>query len=311
MEILNNQPLISIIIATHNREDLLPKAVGSLLTQTYQNFEIIIVDDASQDRTPLLLSQLQASNTKIRSFRSDINIGPGAARNLGISKAKGDFIAIMDDDDLSASQRLELQLTFLEEHPEIDLVFTNHSRMDADGRDICLVNTEDFSSEPTEVFELLYLRDNKIQPATVMTRAKLWKSFSYPEQPWIVEDWYLFMQIAAKGHRMGLVPQHLYRVLRDENRQGLMSDSSMKLLQARRQVQKMISEWLRHENIHEFDHLHKSALSNQIILESRHYIGAKGLTMLLKAFVINPRNPNVFAQIEWYWSRLLNKLRIR
>jgi len=97
-------PLISVIIATHNREELLPQAVQSILDQTLQDFEIIIVDDCSSDNTPNVIRALEEKDDRIRAIRSNQNIGPGAARNLGMASAKGDYIAIMDDDDLSESE---------------------------------------------------------------------------------------------------------------------------------------------------------------------------------------------------------------
>lgn len=300
---------VSVILATHNRMDLLPKAVESLLRQTYQDFEIIIVDDASTDGTPDLLSKLQEGDKRILSIRSDKNIGPGAARNLGIARAKGKYIAIMDDDDLSVPERFELQVAYLEEHPETDLVFSNIEHIDAEGQHIGFVTRHDFPSEPAQAFELLYLESNKIPNAVIMVKRSLFDYYHYPENIWIGEDWYLFMQMAAKGVRMGVITQPLLRVLRGANRQGLMSESRDKMFLAQQQVLRMIKEWLNSEDIHEFDHLHRMALSNQIIFESRHFIGIKGFSMLIYAFFICPRNPKVFAQIKWYLSRLIYKIR--
>ena len=106
-------PLISVIIATHNREELLPQAVQSILDQTLQDFEIIIVDDCSSDNTPNVIRALEEKDDRIRAIRSNQNIGPGAARNLGMASAKGDYIAIMDDDDLSESERFEKEVSIL------------------------------------------------------------------------------------------------------------------------------------------------------------------------------------------------------
>ena len=118
-------PLISVIIATHNREELLPQAVQSILDQTLQDFEIIIVDDCSSDNTPNVIRALEEKDDRIRAIRSNQNIGPGAARNLGMASAKGDYIAIMDDDDLSESERFEREVSILNSDLDVMLVFSS------------------------------------------------------------------------------------------------------------------------------------------------------------------------------------------
>ena len=93
-------PLVSAIITTRNRPQLLERAVKSILCQTYPNIEIIIVDDASTDHTPELVEKYKhCSSIEIRYLRQSECFGAPAARNLGISKANGKFIAGLDDDD--------------------------------------------------------------------------------------------------------------------------------------------------------------------------------------------------------------------
>ena len=110
-------PLVSVVIATHNRQDLLPEAVRSIQDQTCSDFEIIIVDDASQDNTPAVVSRLAESDPRIRALRSENNVGPSKARNMGVAIAIGQYIAIMDDDDLAGPQRLAFQIATMEEKP--------------------------------------------------------------------------------------------------------------------------------------------------------------------------------------------------
>ena len=93
-------PLISVVMATRNLQKLLTEAVKSIQDQTFPNFEIIIVDDASSDGTSAVISEMISHDPRIRSVRSEKNVGPVAARNLGFDLAKGKYIAIMDDDDL-------------------------------------------------------------------------------------------------------------------------------------------------------------------------------------------------------------------
>jgi len=96
---INNEPLVTVYIPTHNRCELLKRAVASVLTQNYQNLELIIVDDASSDNTSAYLTELVANSENITSFRQNITKGACAARNISINVAKGKFITGLDDDD--------------------------------------------------------------------------------------------------------------------------------------------------------------------------------------------------------------------
>ena len=101
-------PLVSAIITTRNRPQLLERAINSILCQTHQNIEIIIVDDASTDHTPELVEKYKhCSSIEIRYLRQAQCLGAPAARNLGISKANGKFIAGLDDDDEWMPERIE------------------------------------------------------------------------------------------------------------------------------------------------------------------------------------------------------------
>src|SRR5882762_2279478 len=92
-----DKPLISVILTTYNRCHLLPRAIYSVLGGTYDNFELIIVDDASSDRTPEVVSQL--TDRRIQYRRMQENGGVLRARNRGFDIARGDYVTILDDDD--------------------------------------------------------------------------------------------------------------------------------------------------------------------------------------------------------------------
>lgn len=94
-----NEPLVTVYIPTHNRLDLLKRAIASVLQQTYKNIEIFIVDDASSDGTMAYLEDLQSSNMNIHYHRHEVSKGANAARNHAILNAKGQYISGLDDDD--------------------------------------------------------------------------------------------------------------------------------------------------------------------------------------------------------------------
>ena len=108
-------PKVSVIIATYNRASLLPRAVSSILNQTYTDYEIIIVDDCSSDDTQETIAGF--ADPRIRSFRHDQNKGLVTTRNTGISNACGEYIAFLDDDDEYVPTRLENQVALLDAFP--------------------------------------------------------------------------------------------------------------------------------------------------------------------------------------------------
>lgn len=99
---------VSVVIPVFNREDEIGNAIESVFKQTYDNLEIIVVDDASTDRTPLVVQEHNRSN--LRFFRHDHNRGAAEARNTGIENSAGEFIAFLDSDDRWHSEKIEKQL---------------------------------------------------------------------------------------------------------------------------------------------------------------------------------------------------------
>ncbi len=100
--------IVSVVIPTHNRENLLPRAIESVLAQTYKNIELIVVDDASQDNTQQLVNEYMKKHNNIKYIKHEKAMGGNVARNAGIRAASGIFIAGLDDDDAFHPSRIEL-----------------------------------------------------------------------------------------------------------------------------------------------------------------------------------------------------------
>ncbi len=103
----SNEPLVTIYIPTYNRVELLKRAIDSVLTQTYKNIEIIIVDDCSPDTTIQFLEKLTKKDSRVRYFQNEKNSGACVSRNKAILEAKGEFITGLDDDDYFLPNRVE------------------------------------------------------------------------------------------------------------------------------------------------------------------------------------------------------------
>ncbi|MDZ4344852.1 MAG: glycosyltransferase [Candidatus Binatia bacterium] len=120
---MSDTPSVSVVIATYNRADLLAETIESVLNQRFQDFELIVVDDGSTDGTR---EALGAYGARLRYFYQE-NRGPSTARNLGVSNARGAWIAIQDSDDLVTPEHLETLVGYAHEHSDCAMVFANGS----------------------------------------------------------------------------------------------------------------------------------------------------------------------------------------
>ena len=117
-------PRVSVVIPTRNRQHLLPFAVRSVLDQTFRDLEVLVVDDASEDRTSDVVAGF--SDGRVRYLRQDPRQGGAAARNAGVRASRGDFIAFLDDDDEWLPEKLEQQMALFEADPELGVVYSGY-----------------------------------------------------------------------------------------------------------------------------------------------------------------------------------------
>lgn len=114
------EPLVSIIFPIYNSEEFLREAIDSLLTQTYENFEVVAINDGSTDKSNIVLKSY--NDTRIKYIEHKKNQGLVATLNEGFNHAKGKYIARMDSDDICRKDRLKIQADFMESNPDIDIL---------------------------------------------------------------------------------------------------------------------------------------------------------------------------------------------
>lgn len=120
--VTSSSKFVSVIMAAYNAEETIEAAIRSILLQTHDNFELIICDDASTDNTWCLMRSLADEDSRIKLIRQEKNRGSAVARNRCLLQAQGEYIAIMDADDLCSENRLAVQVSFLERHREVAFV---------------------------------------------------------------------------------------------------------------------------------------------------------------------------------------------
>lgn len=128
----NSIKKVSVIIPTYNRARFLPDAVKSILAQNYDNLEIIIVDDNSDDNTTEVVTKLKEQCPDIRFYINERSMGPSGSRNTGIQKSTGNYLAFLDSDDVWLEGHLIHGLKIFDKHPEIDVLFGNFNIVDFD-----------------------------------------------------------------------------------------------------------------------------------------------------------------------------------
>lgn len=122
-------PKVSVVVSTHNRAELLHAAIASVLSQSFQDFEILVVDDHSQDHTAQVVQRFR--DGRIKYLRHETRRGGAAARNTGIQNSAGEYIAFLDDDDEWLPEKLETQVALFESSPpEVGCIYTGYLVID-------------------------------------------------------------------------------------------------------------------------------------------------------------------------------------
>lgn len=129
------KPLVSILIPSFNSERFIAEAIGSVQQQTYQNWEMIIVDDASTDETMDVISKIMATDNRIQLQVLENNSGTGVARNTALAKAKGKYMAFLDADDLWKPEKLEKQIAFMQTN-NLPFTFSFYDCIDEQGKSL-------------------------------------------------------------------------------------------------------------------------------------------------------------------------------
>lgn len=119
-------PLVSIIIPTHNRAEMMQRALRSALGQTYPAVEVLVVDDGSSDDTPEVIRQYQRTHDNLRYVRNEQPRGASAARNRGFREAHGEYIAMLDDDDAYSEDCIETLVDYHRLHPKLAFVCSDY-----------------------------------------------------------------------------------------------------------------------------------------------------------------------------------------
>lgn len=229
----SNKPMVSIIMPTYNRACFLRNTIQKILSQTYKNIELIIINDFSTDNTAQILEEISKKDSRIKIINNPVNLKIVGSLNKGIGIATGEYIARADDDDPWINlQKLENQINFLESNPNYVIVGTGAIVINEKGEELFR-----YLQPQTDIkIRNRMLFGNPFIHATVIFRKSVLEKIGLYDEDFIyTEDWHLWARIGKYGKMYNLPSYDIFRFYGErgisiKNRQT-MSINRMRLIQ--------------------------------------------------------------------------------
>ncbi len=278
-------PKVSVILPTYNRASYLDRAISSVLNQSYSDFELIIVDDASKDNTEEVVKSFD--DERIIYIKNEKNLGGAGARNVGIRRAVGEYIAFQDSDDEWHPEKLKIQMEVFEKvEPDVAVVYTAFVRKVGDKEFI--VPPPSVKKREGNIYRELLYHVNFVGTPTAVVRKKAIERVGYFDERFPrLQDWDLFLRL-AKHYRFKFIKKPL---LTAYDIPGNISSNLDALIRALRLLLGKHYEEIRRDRklISKFyQRLGEAFLSNKQYKEGKKF--------LIKAFLADPVNPKLFVK---------------
>jgi Glycosyltransferases involved in cell wall biogenesis len=198
-------PKITVLIPVYNREKYVAAAIESILTQTFPDFELLVIDDGSTDRSREIIQSYR--DPRLRLVCNERNLGIPKTRNRGIQLARGEYLAFLDSDDWAYPERLAKQVTFLDSHPDYAGVSTWIGWMDEEARSLRRFGRKPVSPDEIAAQRLFRLG---ITNSASMARTAVLRNYGHQESYPLSSDFDLWSRIAAT-HKLATLPEVLVR----------------------------------------------------------------------------------------------------
>lgn len=181
-------PLVTVITPAYNAKKHIAEAIKSVQNQTFDNWELIIIDDCSEDSTCEVVKELMAKDDRIRLIENYTNLGAAESRNRGLDAAKGTYIALLDADDIWYPNKLEKQIELAEDE-EADIVYSSYDIIDGEGNKV----KSTYVVPETVTYEGL-LKENVIGCSAAVIRRETAKKYRFGSD-FYLEDYVLWLDI--------------------------------------------------------------------------------------------------------------------
>ncbi|MEQ8909956.1 MAG: glycosyltransferase family A protein [Vicingaceae bacterium] len=188
-------PFFTVVIPTYNREDLIEATLKSVLAQTYSNYEILIVDNASTDRTIQVLKPFLEEHDQITLIKNEKNLERSRARNVGFRAASGDFLTLLDSDDFMYRDSLKDAAEFVKKNQTVNFFHNYYELVDSDWNTL---KSYTFPSEKDQIKQLA--KGNFISCIGVYISREIYQAYEFNEDEKILgsEDWELWLRVISK-----------------------------------------------------------------------------------------------------------------
>lgn len=203
-------PLVSVFVPTYNGAEYVAESIERVLDQTYDNFELIVVDDGSSDATATVVETHARGDRRVKFFRKGVREGPCRARNEALARSQGPLLCWLDQDDIWMRGKLEKQVDFMSRHPDVGLVYSYFDAFDSSTGDVLSWpdGRRDFGDD---ALTALFLFGCFIGSSTTMFRRQVFRAgvprLREHEFSW-GDDYYLWLAIAARW-RIACIPDVL------------------------------------------------------------------------------------------------------
>lgn len=201
---IKDNPLVSIVMAVYNTDKYLKESIESILSQTYSNFEFIIINDASSDKSESIIRNYAKKDVRIIYLENKVNSKQSKTRNIAINKANGKYIAIVDSDDVCLHDRIEKQVYFLNKNPDVDVL----------GSSYCLFYNNINESNGVVSASMNDLYDGKppVHNPTCMIKKEIFDKYGYYDSKYDnAEDVEMWFRWFSQGVRFDNIPEVLYK----------------------------------------------------------------------------------------------------
>ncbi|MGB5920496.1 glycosyltransferase family 2 protein [Arcobacter sp.] len=192
----NKQPLVTVIIPLYNAEKYISKTIDNVINQTYQNWEMIVVDDCSTDISRNIVKDYEEKDHRIKLIESESNFGgPARPRNIGVENAKGEYIAFLDADDIWLPQKLEKHLEFMKQN---DLNFSSHGAVLIDEKSE-KIKSNNFLKDYYRKYKIhdlsQLIKGNFVYLSSAILKKDIFEKFNEEKYCIAVEDYYLWLNL--------------------------------------------------------------------------------------------------------------------
>ncbi|MCX6715655.1 MAG: glycosyltransferase [Candidatus Taylorbacteria bacterium] len=205
---MNNTPKISIVMPFYNCEAFLRESIESILNQTFRDFEFIIINDGSTDKSNEIMDEYKDSDPRIIYIKNIKNVGIVENLILGLSLAQSNIIARMDGDDISEPTRLEKQYEFLINNPDIIVVGSFINIIDQCGK---VIGKRTKPTDPESIKKNVIIYNPVVHPSVMFRKDVILKVGGYRHPYWRAQDTDLWYRIVFSGYKISNLPEFLLK----------------------------------------------------------------------------------------------------